>query len=126
MESHVRTGVVLTDTRSDVFATDVANTSGVVLDDTRYVAALSDVTCGDLETKGGVITFDELSDGVQAVEGSSVTEVHRGQHGTFDGNSAIEDRWRSKDIGWGVMMKIVHTFVKASVVAVFTTVLVKS
>ena len=54
----------------DVFATDVANTGGRGAgNNARYIATLADVACCDLKAQGGVITFDELSDGVQAIEG---------------------------------------------------------
>lgn len=54
---------------SSVFATDVADTSGRgVGNNAGDIAALTDATRCDFKPEGGVITFDELSDGTETIE----------------------------------------------------------
>ncbi len=105
------------DVSADVLATDVADAgSGGTRNDTRKVVILSDVASGDLETKSGVVAFDGLRDGVEAMKRIvRDVEIEGGQNGAISWNRTIR-REEAKGLHiWRGVGEIIHAFIKTSV-----------
>ena len=84
---------------SSVFAMDVADTSGRGGgNNAGDVAALTDVTRCDFKAEGRVITFDELSDGIETIEWViGDIEVQRRQQRVVGGNSTVEGQMAERN-----------------------------
>jgi hypothetical protein len=106
------------DEGANVFATHVANTSGRGTgDNAGDIPALANVARADFKTEGGVITFDKLSDSIQAIEGViGDFEVKRREQRPIRGNITIEGQVaEGKNIRRSVVMEVIHTFIEARV-----------
>ena len=105
------------DIRANVFAADVANAGGRGAgDDAGDVAAFANVTSCYFKTEGRMVAFDELSDGVKAVERIvSDFEVQRRQCRALSGDNAGEGQvTEGEDIRRSVVVEVVHAFIEAS------------
>jgi hypothetical protein len=101
---------------ADVFATDIPNaSSGGACGDAGQVAALADVTSGNLEAKGRMIAFDGLRDGAKAMKWVvRDLKIERGQGRTISGDDTVGGQEaKSLYVGRGVG-EIVHPLVKTS------------
>jgi hypothetical protein len=105
------------DVSTDVLATDVADAGGGgTRDDTGKVSTPSDVASGDLEAKSGVVAFDGLRDGIEAMKRIvGDVEIEGGQNGTISWNRTIRgEEAKGLHVRRGVG-EVIHAFVETSV-----------